>query len=744
MMTSGATAAKRCSSAVLLTLVASLVWPAGTSVAGTGTAGRSTPLPAALAEAKDTVDAVRAAMATGRLTDLLATTGIGPPAGTHVSSGPGATSAIAELASVVEIAGDAIMSSLPDSLENVSVRGRIRHAGDRVFVPVLDAQTRASIDRAAAALAAAIDAALPDLRAAASAHSTGREVVGCDVVDQPPALCVAGEGDNVITTDYALVVDLGGADLHRNSAGAASPFDNGLPVSVTIDLGGNDRYDAPIPTTSGSWLAQGAGFLGVGFLVDTQGNDTYRIVTNEELGFSAGQGMGELGVGVLADFAGADTYELSATGPSIQQAIGQGQSYAGVGVLFDQQGDDVHRIEAVATDYVVRYVEGEKQIVPPTAYAYGLGAAQLGEVWVPPAAPIHPDVKLIDRGSYGLFADGGGNDSLDVRAGVQDPQQDEHATSSAAPSAVVGALGYGDTNATGIAVLGEGTTYASVRTTAYAPYSYTATQGIGVGWGAGLGMLSDGGGSDVWELASQTRIRREAVAAPLCPCDPEAIAVSLSTTMDGLGQGTYSSWATGFLEDRGTGTDRYVATASNVVETKVRDDGAQAPDGESSSRSGPVTVRVQGGGFDGGHGALLDEGGSDRYEVEATSVARATSSRPDAALPARATAGDVSVLAHGSARASAHGLLLDLGGSDRYSTTSSSLAEAMPATEVTPGTPTAGAGASVDVGSVGSFLDRDEGDTDTFAASPPTPACTGTRGQGHWIDCGGAGIGVMA
>jgi hypothetical protein len=49
----------------------------------------------------------------------------------------------------------------------------------------------------------------------------------------------------------------------------------------------------------------------------------------------------------------------------------------------------------------------------------------------------------------------------------------------------------------------------------------------------------------------------------------------------------------------------------------------------------------------------------------------------------------------------------------------------------------------VDQGSSAIFLDADGGLSDTFTATPSTAACTGTRGQGQWVDCGGAGFGTM-
>lgn len=47
--------------------------------------------------------------------------------------------------------------------------------------------------------------------------------------------------------------------------------------------------------------------------------------------------------------------------------------------------------------------------------------------------------------------------------------------------------------------------------------------------------------------------------------------------------------------------------------------------------------------------------------------------------------------------------------------------------------------ASVETGAIVLFLDADTGTPDGFSAVPADPACTGTRGQGTWTDCG-AGV----
>ena len=141
--------------------------------------------------------------------------------------------------------------------------------------------------------------------------------------------------------DYLLLVDLDGVDWYPGGIAAASPA---LPISLCLDLAGNDKYFAghgaqPPQTEMISEVmpagppvsAQGAGICGVGVLMDVAGDDKYYADRYA-------QGVGQFGLGLLVDLGGHDSYALKHSG--------QGCGYFGIGLLFDVAGNDTYRIHA--------------------------------------------------------------------------------------------------------------------------------------------------------------------------------------------------------------------------------------------------------------------------------------------------------------------------------------------------------------------------------------------------------------
>ncbi len=168
--------------------------------------------------------------------------------------------------------------------------------------------------------------------------------------------------DAAVFDRVALALDLGGDDRYLAPIAANQSLDNA--VSVLIDLDGADEYgyaEVPhavdamgfLPSDGAgrsareklSWsevARQGSGRLGVALLYDFgAGSDRYRTLRG-------GQGFGALGVGGLFDEGGDDQYEL--------EAGGQGAAVLGLGVLLDRAGEDRYTAWAYAQGF--GYVRG--------------------------------------------------------------------------------------------------------------------------------------------------------------------------------------------------------------------------------------------------------------------------------------------------------------------------------------------------------------------------------------------------
>ena len=135
-------------------------------------------------------------------------------------------------------------------------------------------------------------------------------------------LLVTGTEDDEIRETASITVDLGGNDRWVGSHGASrSPGE----IVCVVDLGGDDVWEGGEEPG-----ALACGLFGIGAVFDLAGNDTYKCK-------ESGLGCGWFGTGVLFDAAGNDTYETATH-------WGQGCGYAGVGALIDLAGDDTYTI----------------------------------------------------------------------------------------------------------------------------------------------------------------------------------------------------------------------------------------------------------------------------------------------------------------------------------------------------------------------------------------------------------------
>lgn len=145
----------------------------------------------------------------------------------------------------------------------------------------------------------------------------------------PAGECViGGDGYNIYRGDFALIIDVGGADLYDFYEPRPGSF------RLTLDLDGDDVY-------RGDRRSQGAGVGGAEVLADFAGDDVYRAE-------SYSQGSGLLGVGVLYDESGDDFYSSS--------WASQGAGFLGIGILLDVDGKD--RYDARAYSQAFGYVGG--------------------------------------------------------------------------------------------------------------------------------------------------------------------------------------------------------------------------------------------------------------------------------------------------------------------------------------------------------------------------------------------------
>ncbi len=135
------------------------------------------------------------------------------------------------------------------------------------------------------------------------------------------------QNDEYYSTEALLLIEPAGNDFYQDEI--AYGHREGQPISISIDLCGNDTYSAD-ETANGS---QGCGIGGIGMLFDLEGNDTYSAVHKA-------QGFSLLGVGLLFDGNGNDQYDA--------EVSAQASAHYGIGGLFDIGGDDSYHAYAYA------------------------------------------------------------------------------------------------------------------------------------------------------------------------------------------------------------------------------------------------------------------------------------------------------------------------------------------------------------------------------------------------------------
>lgn len=376
-----------------------------------------------------------------------------------------------------------------------------------------------------AVMATAVDRAIEQLspRAASSSGAGGPGGLAVptaqpgDVFQQATPygqIRVSGTQDHTYTSEAFVTIDLGGNDRYDHGVATArgepldllgvspppSPTSPSFPawvadvrerlqhshnVSVAIDVQGQDDYDA---TSAG---AQGVGaWAGFGALADLAGQDSYSAP-------ALAQGTGWVaGAGFLVDGGGDDTYVVT------QQGQGYSQD-GGAGFLADATGTDLYKAQIVAQG--TGFVGGLAGVLVDGTgndqYSC-TGVANFQDVVIPvdlprPGSTCH----AVGFGGDGILVDSAGNDRYETFSSFQ-------AMSLIGTGVLVD--GAGDdvydagewSNANGIlgvAVIADGggsDEYASNQTAG--PWVDIYVGSNGEGYALGAGVLSDATGHDTY------------------------------------------------------------------------------------------------------------------------------------------------------------------------------------------------------------------------------------------------------
>ncbi len=442
----------------------------------------------------------------------------------------------------------------------------------------------------------------------------------------PPFLAVDLNGPTTYHTNYWVSIDLIGDDTYRNNAGGTF-IDTDVetftaPVSVAIDIDGNDEYTRTVTTNPAGLLGpvlaiQGAGFLGVGALVDTAGSDDYTasLTVTPSSGsqpdasfnpFVAAHGGGSLGAGALVDTAGGNQYEAVAkTSGGDAFVTAQGGGLMGLGLLYGNLGHTTYTADATSNPHVVQSTSNFQQSVIGLGQTIAQGAGALG--------------------GYGGHVDVSGPDT------------------------------YAGTSSGGSAV--------------------TETQGAGE---AGVGVLVDGTGGD--NLLAQADVTPELNAWLNFTC-PSGFICNLGLDVNvNMGDAVTYAHGQGRLAGLGVLLNNGAIQGSTHTAEAVNEPSGTGTINCSGggSCSGEVTVDVTGGdavtqaqgaGDTGAAGALFGSALSDVYELDAMSGATAIADINGASVSvceASAVTGNADLLGQGGSLFSVLGAMIEPAGDDTY------------------------------------------------------------------------------
>jgi hypothetical protein len=446
-------------------------------------------------------------------------------------------------------------------------------------------------------------------------------------------------------------------------------------------------------------------------------------------GSVAAQGTGGLGVGVLADLAGHDIYraafDRSSRGPdgfeAPQAVSAQGAAIFGSAVLWDAAGNDSYEMTVHSTGRLGEedeFLQGQEWSIPGGSGMVGQGVGLVGD---------------------GTLLDGGGSDRIVAMAR---PAPDAALPNQAAPEGQgghAGAIvqGYAEAlvhdHGNGAIIAGIGDTEYTVDLEARLS-AFIQSQASSRNPGA-TATIDDAGGNDTYTLSATTDVEFET----RCDCTKAVATLDVIaepfTTHYGLarpqvfGQGGPQ----GSLRDRG-GNDVYRASARSDVAVSAVNTRPGGLARASVLGVGETVLQAQGM----LPGRLQDDGGDDRYVLEALRYADATARATPgtggiADEQSYVVPGTVYAAGQGQGAAAGEGSLDDRGGEDVYEARFDAEGTASPG----------GAGREGDgifsvfaQGSDGLLSDADQGQPDAFHADSTGvfETCVGRYGEGPgWV-----------
>ena len=208
-------------------------------------------------------------------------------------------------------------------------------------------------------------------------------------------ILIGGRGDNTYDLDQLgsvnIVIDLGGNDVYNEGS-----CNLARPVFVTIDLAGDDKYEASRPGT------QGGSIFGLAMLLDREGNDTYRAQ-------DVAQGSTLGGGAILIDYAGNDGFV------GVRRV--QGHAIGGIGLLINRGANDAYRAGIWAQGFggpagfgMIDDMEGKDHYFVGGLYYDSYEETPGYEGW---GQGVGAGIRQVANGGIGVMLDGGGDDTYE-------------------------------------------------------------------------------------------------------------------------------------------------------------------------------------------------------------------------------------------------------------------------------------------------------------------------------------------